>query len=312
MKNVVVIGANCAWQKVLVFDEFGQNQINRSNAVYRFASGKGINFSRSMKIYGKVEPVLIQFTGGNTGLKIEDDLEQENIKFFNVWLNESSRICTTCLNVKSHETTEIIEPSPHVEDPDIQHFEKLSCEKLDDESCIGLAICGTLVSGADSSLYHRIIKYALHLGKYVLLDSSKEMNEIFELKSNKIILKVNADELRKLTNMSDIVAAMKFLRSTYHFRLIAITNGAENAYLLNSKNELYQYILPPIEPLNPIGSGDTASSVLFSELLKKNSEVESFRMALAAATSNCMSIKCGEFDRNFAQKYAKNIEVIPL
>ena len=84
MKNVLVVGANCAWQKVLLFANFQSAKINRAEKIYQFASGKGINFARAMKNYDKCEPHLIQFSGGDAGDKILKNLVLENINCFNV------------------------------------------------------------------------------------------------------------------------------------------------------------------------------------------------------------------------------------
>ena len=68
--------------------------------------------------------------------------------------------------------------------------------------------------------------------------------------------------------------------------------------------------MPRIEKVvNPVGSGDTASAVLLSCLLADETPEKAFAYAIAAASANCLSMKCGEFDRAIAEKLFEDINI---
>ena len=310
MKNVLAVGANCAWQKVLLFANFQSAKINRAEKIYQFASGKGINFARAMKNYGKCEPHLIQFSGGDAGDKILKNLVLENINCFNVAVGGETRVCTTCLNIERNETTEIIEPSPTATVDNITVFRNKCYDFIEQDNFGGVAICGTLINGISTDLYFDIVKKSVENNKLVLLDTFRNMEKAFSLKSNLIILKINRDELTELTGDKNVKSAMANLQKTYQFKAIMITDGAEKSYLIDDNMAFYEFELPPLDKLvNPIGSGDTASAVFLSEYLSSGDIIESCRLALGAASANCRSIKCGDFDVDYAKSYAEKIRV---
>ncbi len=310
MKKVVVIGANCAWQKVLTFENFRENSINRAKEIYRFSSGKGINFARAAKNYGKVAPCVVQFVGGTTGDEILKDLKAEKIDNFSVQVAGDTRVCTTCLDLETLHTTEIIEPSPSATQDDIEKFENICRDLLQSSDVAGVAICGTLIQKVSTELYLKIAEMAIDCGKILLLDSYKNMEKVFELRSSLTFLKINRDELFELTKIGDVKLSMEKLVAQYGFGGVMITDGPEKSYLATIDGKFYEFELSKLDKLiNPIGSGDTASAVLLSEYLSSGDLVKSAVMAIAAASANCRSIKCGEFDLNFAQNYAEKIKI---
>ncbi len=309
-KKILVVGANCAWQKVLIFDAFAENKINRAKEIYQFASGKGINFARAAKIYGKFEPHALQFIGGMAGEAILKDLSLENIETANVTVEGETRTCTTCLNRDGGTTTEIIEPSPSASAENIANFFEFSKLLLSEPEFSAVAICGTLINEVSTDLYFDIAENAIRNGKVLLLDTYRNMEKVFELKSNSVILKINRDELQELTHLNDVSEAMLNLINRYNFGAVLITDGAEKSYLAVNDGKFYEFELPPLDKvLNPIGSGDTASGVFLSEYLSSGNLIESAKIALAAASANCRSVKCGEFELDYMSEYAGKIRV---
>ena len=107
---------------------------------------------------------------------------------------------------------------------------------------------------------------------------------------------------------------MKWVFARYeNVKIICITDGPKVAYASDRK-VFATYTIPSVEVVNPIGCGDTASAILFSELLSNNDIVNSFLMALAAASANCLSWKPANYDVNEAIKLSKltKVEVVEL
>lgn len=311
MKKILVSGANPAWQKVLQFADLKAGKVNRAQNALFFASGKGINFARAVRNHARAEVEVVQFLAGASGRRIADELDGEGILHDEVWLdNGDTRTCCTCINLAAQEMTELIEPSPVLADKDIKDFYQRISSKI--PFCDAFAICGTMPSNAPEDIYLDLTLAALKNDKFVLADTIFNLTPILEASENKVLLKINVDELAEYTKITDAPEALAVLDKKYDLACGAITDGPNKAYLL-FENDIYEYELPDLaEIVNAIGCGDTASAVLLSEFLYSRNAVESFRIALGSASANCLSLKCAEFDTAFAAEYASNIKIRKL
>lgn len=305
-KKIMAIGANPAWQKVLQFGQLRCNAVNRADAMWSFASGKGINFSRAAQVWNWATVDLVQFAGGDNGKLLLDDLANEKLPCKTFLTNIPTRCCTTLLSLSDGTMTELIEPSqaPGWEaECDALEFIKENMPKVD-----GVALCGQLPSGMSPDFYVQCVKYAAENNKLVLIDSWKNIASVLQA-SREAMLKINAEELTDLTGIDDVVPAMKMLFASYSLKYIAITDGAKSAWL-GTREAIYKYNVPEIEKVvNPVGSGDTASAVCLSCLLAGESPERAFAYAIAAASANCLSMKCGDYDRAKAIELFDKIKI---
>lgn len=305
--HIVGLGANPAYQKTLFFEHFRPGEVNRVTEMQIFASGKGINFCRAGNLYGKADFELIQFAGGENGAFIEQELRKEGLPNRTVRTGGNTRCCSTCLCRKTGIMTEIIEPSTALtEDEFSRGLEEVGTAL---ENADGFAICGTLPSGTDKSFYRLAGELAVRRGIPVLADAYINMEELLAM-DGRIFLKINREELSRLTGKSDPVSGLQELQKKYpSIRCAAITDGPEQAWL-NYGNDFFVYTLPELEKIvNPIGCGDTASAVWFSELLRQTPPEEAFRFALGAASANCLDPMGGKFDVKVASSLAGKITV---
>lgn len=308
MKKILISGANPAWQKVLTFKQLNIGKVNRADNAVFFASGKGINFARAAAIYNKAETEVVQFIAGSNGARILAELDAENIAHKDIVLSDGeTRICSTCINLQTQEITELIEPSPDLSAENIENFKNAVSESIKNSDA--LAICGTMPSNAPADIYLTLTLEALAAGKIVLADMIFNLTPVLENSNGKVILKINADELFEYTKIPSVIDSLQMLDSKYNLACAAITDGPKKAYLL-FKHKLYEYSLPPLlSVVNAIGCGDTAGAVMLSEFMDSGDAVNSFRMALGCASSNCLSLKCAEYDLNFASQYAEKISI---
>ena len=311
MKKILVSGANPAWQKVLQFNEIKPGKVNRVHNALFFASGKGINFARAVKNYAAADSAVVQFLAGDNGRRIVSMLDSENLKHFDIFLKQGeTRGCSTCIDLKKNEITELIEPSPELTLQDIAGFRQVILGQMADYDAF--AICGTMPSNAPDDIYLDLTMKALEKNKLVLADTIFNLTPILEASNGKVLLKINADELAEYTKINNVPQALAMLDQKYQLACGAITDGPGRAYLLFEHN-IYEYELPPLEKIvNAIGCGDTASAVLISEYMISTDAVESFRIALGCASANCLSFKCAEFDTDFAAEYASKIKIRKL
>ena len=105
MKKILVSGLNPAWQKTLIFPALQWGEVNRAAKAECTASGKGINFARAAKTWGKADALVLQFAGGITGKLLTDVLEQEQIRHFTAVSEAKTRVCTTVISQNPHSVT---------------------------------------------------------------------------------------------------------------------------------------------------------------------------------------------------------------
>ena len=249
--------------------------------------------------------------GGN-GKLLLDDLAKENLQVKTFAAGSPTRCCTTCLSAADGSMTELIEPS----DPPVAEavqaaldYIKSAAAKVD-----GIALCGQLPGSMDADFYVKCAEFAAASGKTLLIDSWKNINGILAASRN-AVLKINADELAALTGINEIVPALKMLLKDYSLDCIAITDGAKAGYLADKSGAVWRLSVPFIaqeDLVNPVGSGDTASAVFLSCYLNGESAEKAFAYAIAAASANCLSVKCAEFDRRQAMKFFEEVKIEPV
>ncbi len=300
MKKIAVLGANPAWQKTLFFREFRYGEVNRATRMECFASGKGINFCRAAAHWGRVSTRLYQFTGGGNGERIIRDLAGGNFDAVNIPVAGETRCCTTCLDEKNQIMTEVIEPSCAVSATEADALLAEFQAGLQEASMA--AICGTLPDGSDYRIYREAAEMAHAAGVPLLFDVWKELERC--LTGGRNFLKINREELGKLTGETDLRAGLKKLFSATAVEFAAITDGAAKAFASDGRN-LFTYAVPEVpQVINPIGCGDTASAVMSAEISSGTAPEKAFQMALCAASANCLNSLPGSFDRETAEMFA--------
>ena len=107
-----------------------------------------------------------------------------------------------------------------------------------------------------------------------------------------------------MTGEADIRAALRKVFTFNGIRFVAITDGPSDAWCGDGTRTAV-YHLPELEKVvNPIGCGDTASAVWMSEILSGTDPFEAFRIALGAASANCLSAFPGSYDPAEAARIA--------
>ncbi len=293
---IAVFGANPAWQKTIFFDRLTPGEVNRAAKLTAFASGKGVNFCRASACAKLTDTHLFQFADGDNGRKHQISLDAEKIAHTSIPTGSETRVCATCIDLASGQTTELIEPSFPAD--------RAACDEMVErwQSALprfdGAAITGSLPDKTDPALYCRIAEAAVAQKLPLLIDAVSGILPTLE-KLDRFILKINAGELKKLLQVHDLHQALHHAATRWQHAVFAITDGASEAYLA-ADGAFYRYRLPRIDVVNPIGSGDTCSAILMGRLLTGMEAPQAFACALAAASANCLDPTPGHFDEKCA------------
>ncbi len=303
MKKILVCGLNPAWQKTLHFRSLLPGEVNRAYALEQTASGKGINFSRAAKHWGKAETRLLQFAGGSTGKMLTDVLDHEGIIHITVNSSAVTRTCSTVISETPPSVTELIEPNEPVTFETSRELYQTGLDALDEVDA--LAVCGTYPPGVTGHFYSGLIEKAVRTGKFVMLDSFMNVEE--SLKHEISFMKVNQEEILKLTGQRELRDAFRFCKKHFRLKMTAVTAGASCAFFFDGVN-VWRLSVPKVSKVvNPIGAGDTCSAVTCSEILSGTAPLEAFQLGLCAASASCLTPSAAEYDVEAARAFRVEI-----
>ena len=301
MKTILVCGLNPAWQKTLHFRTLTQGEVNRAYALEQTASGKGINFCRAAKTWQKATTLLLQFAGGLTGKQLIDVLAQQGLRHETEISEATTRTCSTIISDSPHSVTELIEPNEPLSPESVEKLYQKALARM--EECDSLAICGTYPAGVTSSFYSGLIKKAVSLKKFVMLDSFMKVEDSLQLGVS--LLKINQEELFKLTGKNDLIEAFAVCKSSFNIQNVAITAGPDAAYFFDGAG-IWKLQTPRLSRvLNPIGAGDTCSAVTCSEIMAGTEPLKAFQAGLCAASASCMTPSAAEYDLDQALSFCE-------
>ena len=289
---ILAVGANPAWQKSLFFAELRPGEVNRATGGDEYPAGKGVNFCRAAICCGGRAVRLFQFTGGNSGEQLKQALCEEGIDAVSVETPVETRCCITCLDQRHNSMTELIEPTGALS-PEIG---RLLLQKLETAlpGAAGIAVVGTRPPGLGPEFCAEIARLAETAGIPLLIDTFSELAPLLEADCDKY-LKINVEELRILTGIEAVPAALNRIADRHPRLTVAITGGSGEAYLLHGET-LLCFCPPRVAAVaSPLGCGDTASAVFFIGILDGLPPEEAFHRALAAASANCLTPRAGCF-----------------
>ena len=307
MKKIAILGANPAWQKTLSFSGFATGKVNRADSLEEFASGKGINCARACRCYCKSIPYILQYAGGENGKRLVEFLDKENFLHATVKTAAPTRCCTTLLDKVSGTTTECIEPSYSAEKQETRELLTLAEKTL--AQCNAAAVCGTLPGNTPTDVYTSFGLLARKYNVPLLLDACKGVDGVLDCGCT-VDLKINLEELFQLSGCTKVESAIEKLFTHYsHLRYLAVTDGPGTAFASDGK-KLVSYSIPELQNItSTLGCGDTATAVFCTELAAGTPFDISFKYALGAASANCLTALCGQFDPQMALKISDKTQM---
>lgn len=297
---LAVAGLNPAWQKTLSFEQFVPGAVNRAASIKEMASGKGINTVRAAVNWGKTDAAVLQVAGGLNGERLIAYLNEEGLRHQTLMIPGNTRCCTTVLDRTAHSMTELIEPSAKVPDKSVQELFDMFERFLPEADA--LALCGTYPPGIPDDFYARLAAAAKKHHAFLFLDAFIKIEKT--LQNGVDLLKINLDELMTLTGEKNVECAFRTCFSRFKVGALAVTDGKNPAYISENGKDIDSLPVPVVEkPVNPIGSGDTCSGVMLSEIVSGASVRDAFRCGLAAASANCLTEDPATFDIETAKNY---------
>jgi len=305
---LLCVGLSPALQRTLhVPGWFAEGDVVRVSACKETVGGKATNAVRAIARAGG-EALLLSPLGGERGGRVRDLLAAEGLSADWIDVAGETRICQTLLDAEGKRIRELVEPAPPLSLREwTEIFARLE-RALPFHAA--LLLCGSLPAGAPDDLPRRLCELAAAAGRISVLDLQGAML-MGALPAKPRLVKINRGELRASTGLSDIPAGMRSLLDA-GARAVLITDGPATAWLAEGKNR-WSFSLPAIDPVNPIGGGDTVTGVTALALTANPGDLcAAARQGLAAGLAQTLTSSPADFDPATAKALAEKIRIKKL
>ena len=294
----------------MTFARFEVDAVNRAASVRQFASGKSINVARVLNEIGHPS-VATGFLGGDPGRFVRADLDRAGIAHDFIDVEPPTRLCLTLIDESARTATELIEESGPVDAANYRALLSKLAELL--ERATALVLSGTMPPGAPPRFYADCVSIAVE-SVPVILDARGEPLD-WALERRPTVVKINRAELSQTldADVEDEDAARGAMRQMVvrGGQWVVVTAGKRPTYLTDGQR-FYTAHTPPVEAVNPIGSGDAFAGGLSAGLARGQDVPESIPLAIACAAANAMTIDAGHVRREDVDRLVTQIRVEPI
>ncbi|MGR3742393.1 hexose kinase [Companilactobacillus sp. DQM5] len=289
------------------------DQVNRASEVIKTAGGKGLNVTRVIKMMGR-NVTATGYNGGNLGAFLEKKLDDDGIQYEFVKINDEIRNSIAIIHDNGMQT-EILEPGPTINKEDKIKFLEYFKKNVSRYSVV--TISGSLPKGLDTSFYSKIIEIADKNNVKILLDTSGEaLKESLIPEKKPFLIKPNEAEISQLldaqyTEENINYDSLKEKLQNDMFKgieWIVVSLGAQGAFV-KVNGDFYKAIIPSINVVSPVGSGDSTLAGLAIGIDEKMSIEDTIKTAMTTGMLNTMSSKTGYIDKSKFDEYFKKVKV---
>lgn len=307
---ITTITFNPAIDKRYKVSEVGIGHVNRVEEVIYGAGGKGINCTRVIAQLGH-EVTATGFLGGFNGEFIINELEKMQVKSCFTKIDGETRICIAVAD-KQENHTEFLEPGPAVQPGEYSSWLE-SFDKLLDSTDV-VTMSGSLPKGLAKDTYKQVITMANNKGVKCFLDTSGEAL-IQGVEAKPYFIKPNSDEISYITGKStnsleELSKAIKELLAK-GISVVTVSLGGEGS-LTGYKDKLYKAIVPKIDAINPVGSGDSFTAGMAVATAQGMDIKDAIAFASACGTANALEDKTGFVNKQRVEEIFKEVQIIEL
>ncbi len=307
---VVCITLNPVLDTTYFVDEMRPTYRTEAHRVTHIAGGKGNNVARALGILG-VPAVSMVALGGMIGRNVAEVWRDDPFEGVPVWVSGETRLQITVIDRHSTQRAFYAPAAPFAAE-DAERAEAAFERLLPGASAV--CMCGSSPGTAGDSLYGRFIRRAREHGALTLLDTYGEALRV-GLAAGPDIVKVNAAEAagllgREVKDHEQQRAALLALREAGATNAI-LTVGEQGALLATAQG-MWRAAPPPVDAVNPIGSGDAMTAGIVAGLLREESAIDAFRRGIATAAANTLTWDACRFDAGEVDRLLPLVHAQPL
>ena len=260
--------------------EFESGTLNRSEEVYYYPGGKGINVSRVLSRLG-LKSRALGYAGGFTGHYIEEFLASEGIETDFI---ASENITRINVKIKSSKETELNGPGPELEPSQLgQLKDKVAAMAAGD----WFVLAGSLPASVPTQFFKELAADCHERGIHFVLDTSGPALEAL-LDTKPFLIKPNEHELGEMFGV-DITSQQQ----AFHYASQLVEKGVEHVVvsmggsgaIYVSQNHRYQAQAPKGKAVNTVGSGDSLVSGFIASYIQHQDPKRAFQYGVASGSA---------------------------
>lgn len=307
---LLCVTPNPAIDRTAVVPGLSLDQVNRASSVLVAAGGKGVNVARAAQTLG--EAVLCAgFVGGQPGSLFTTLAEREGLLGQWTPIAGDTRSCMILIDPVQSQNTVINERGPTVSRDDWDRLVTTVLEHASDASAV--CLCGSAPPGTPLPCYTELLARLRQRNITVWVDVAGEPLELAR-QTGGICLKINRDEAsalsgRPLPSLADVAQYARTLARA-GAPVCIITLGEEGA-VLASPSGCWHAILPPIQRVNAVGSGDSFLAGAATARVRGESDATALAWGVAAGAANATSGGGGRFTRETFDTLLRQVIVTP-
>lgn len=288
-KKIVTITINPALDKFTNISHVIPNDKLRCNPPQFQAGGGGINVSRAIHKFGG-SSIAIFPCGGPSGEMIRRKLDEKQIDYHAVPVNNLTRENLTVFEESADQAFRFIMPGPKLHDQDWQ-----AClDKLQDLPYKPdyIVASGSTSTGVPDTFYKKVADIAEGLNSRLIVDTSGEPLKL-AAKAGVFLLKPNMRELGYLVGEEieseehEIQAAHEIVDKG-NAEVVVVSLGAAGA-LLVTKDRTEQLRSPTVPIRSKLGAGDSMVAGIVFSLARGWDIRESTKYGIAAGAATVMT-----------------------
>lgn len=259
---------------------FKTGELNRTEEVYYYPGGKGINVSRVLKRLD-VDNVAISYAGGFVGDYIKTFLHEEGIQTDFIETTEITRIN---VKIKAEEESELNGPGPSItEAQQKQLLDKVQAMQKDD----WFVLAGSLPASIPVLFFEELAKTCEINGvRFVLDTSGPALKQLIHTKP--FFMKPNDEELGELfdTTITTKEEAFHYAKKLVALGIqhVVVSMGGAGALLVTDELALAAEA-PKGQVVNTVGAGDSLVAGFIAAYVAQENAREAFRYGVASGSA---------------------------
>jgi 1-phosphofructokinase/tagatose 6-phosphate kinase len=312
---IVTVTLNAAIDRTLAVPNFRLGNRHRAVESRTVAGGKGINVARTLSRLGR--PVVAAgFTGGPTGMRVEEQLREEGVLTDFTRIAGETRINVAVIDPTSGEQTEINERGPAVSAEEVERFVKrLSYLASGAKICV---LAGTLPPGAGEDLYARLVGELSRLGVPVVLDSEGQAM-LAGIRAGADVVTPNEREAEELVgqefaDQGDLLHGLsELLRIGAGEAVITRAEGCVAAVAEGpSERRFVEVRTRTLDTVSTVGSGDAFLAGYVAARYDGRPPAECLAYGVACGAESTQHFGAGAIDRGQVERLLSEVEVRDL
>ena len=307
---IITVTLNAALDKTLEVPIFTLGRRHRTVDQETMPGGKGVNIARAIKRLG--QPVIATgLTGGATGTRIVEALNDESILNGFVRIREESRTNTAVLDPTTGQHTEINERGPSVSAQEMELFREnlLYLAK-------GASICvfaGSLPRGVDPGIYSSLIREVSRLGVTTILDTEGEPLRLGVRAEPDVISpnELEGEELvgHEFNDGNDRAqAVIEMTRLGAGEAIMTVSDGCYARVMEDGTPTLHRVRVAEQEARSAVGSGDAFLAGYVAARYEGRSPVDCLRFGVACGAESTQHFGAGIIDPSRVERLLGEVE----